>query len=86
MARSIEWMKLTAAEVQAEADADALLIIPVASLEQHGPHLVTGTDTSWAAMSRWRRRGGSSRPGIGRWSRPSSGMGWPSITWPLAAP
>lgn len=44
MARSLEWMKLTAAEVQAEADADALLIIPVASLEQHGPHLATGTD------------------------------------------
>jgi creatinine amidohydrolase len=44
MTRSLEWMKLTAAEVQAEADADALLIIPVASLEQHGPHLVTGTD------------------------------------------
>ena len=40
----LEWMKLTAAEVQAEADADALLIIPVASLEQHGPHLATGTD------------------------------------------
>ena len=44
MARSLEWMKLTAAEVQAEAAADALLIVPVASLEQHGPHLVTGTD------------------------------------------
>jgi creatinine amidohydrolase len=44
MARSLEWMKLTAAEVQAEAAADALLIIPVASLEQHGPALVTGTD------------------------------------------
>lgn len=44
MAHSIEWMKLTAAEVQAEAAADALLIIPVASLEQHGPHLATGTD------------------------------------------
>lgn len=44
MARSIEWMKLTAAEVQAAAAEDALLIIPVASLEQHGPALVTGTD------------------------------------------
>ena len=44
MARSIEWMKLTAAEVQAAAAEDALLIVPVASLEQHGPALVTGTD------------------------------------------
>ncbi|MBY0335197.1 MAG: creatininase family protein [Acetobacteraceae bacterium] len=40
----IEWMKLTAAEVQARAAADALVIVPVASLEQHGPHLATGVD------------------------------------------
>jgi creatinine amidohydrolase len=38
-------MKLTAAEVQAEAAADALVIVPVASMEQHGPHLATGVDT-----------------------------------------
>jgi creatinine amidohydrolase len=44
MTRSLEWMRLTAAEVQAEAAADALVIVPVASLEQHGPHLCTGTD------------------------------------------
>ncbi|WP_424812062.1 creatininase family protein [Roseococcus sp. YIM B11640] len=44
MAQSIEWMKLTAAEVQELAAADALLIVPVASMEQHGPHLATGTD------------------------------------------
>ncbi|MDB5412063.1 MAG: creatininase family protein [Rubritepida sp.] len=45
MARSLEWLKLTASEVQAEAAADALLIVPVASMEQHGPHLATGVDT-----------------------------------------
>jgi creatinine amidohydrolase len=44
MTRSLEWMRLTAAEVQAEAVANALVIVPVASLEQHGPHLCTGTD------------------------------------------
>ncbi|WP_421990256.1 creatininase family protein [Roseococcus sp.] len=43
-ARSLEWMKLTAAEIQAEAAADALVIVPVASMEQHGPHLATGVD------------------------------------------
>lgn len=43
-ASSLEWMRLTAAEVQARAAADALVIVPVASLEQHGPHLCTGTD------------------------------------------
>jgi creatinine amidohydrolase len=44
MTETLEWMKLTAAEVQAAAARDALLIVPVASLEQHGPHLCTGTD------------------------------------------
>ena len=39
-----EWMKLTAAELRDKAAADALVIIPVASLEQHGPHLGTGVD------------------------------------------
>nr|WP_314069962.1 creatininase family protein [uncultured Roseococcus sp.] len=43
-APSLEWMKLTAAEIQAEAAANALVIIPVASMEQHGPHLATGVD------------------------------------------
>ncbi|WP_207536964.1 creatininase family protein [Sabulicella rubraurantiaca] len=40
----LEWMKLTAAELGARAAGGALLILPVASLEQHGPHLITGTD------------------------------------------
>ena len=40
----IEWMKLTAEELNARAEDGALVIIPVASLEQHGPHLMTGVD------------------------------------------
>jgi creatinine amidohydrolase len=40
----IEWMKLTFAELNARAEAGALVIVPVASLEQHGPHLATGVD------------------------------------------
>lgn len=43
-ATEIEWMKLTFAELNARAAADALVIVPVASLEQHGPHLATGVD------------------------------------------
>jgi len=39
-----EWMRLTAEELRARAAADALVIIPVASLEQHGPHMATGVD------------------------------------------
>jgi len=38
------WMRLTAPELREAALADALVILPVASLEQHGPHLATGTD------------------------------------------
>ena len=44
MEHEIEWMKLTAAELNARAAVDALVIVPVASLEQHGPHLGTGVD------------------------------------------
>ena len=41
---SLDWMRLTAEELRARAAEDALVIIPVASLEQHGPHLGTGVD------------------------------------------
>ena len=41
----IEWSRMTAAEVNALAEQDAILLIPVASTEQHGPHLATGCDT-----------------------------------------
>ncbi|MGG5811497.1 creatininase family protein [Falsiroseomonas sp. CW058] len=44
----IAWARLTAAEIQARAGTDAVVIIPVASLEQHGPHLATGVDM-WLA-------------------------------------
>jgi creatinine amidohydrolase len=38
------WNHLTAAEIQSLA-ATAVTILPTASTEQHGPHMVTGTDT-----------------------------------------
>jgi creatinine amidohydrolase len=44
MAYEFEWMRLTAEELRARAAEDAMVIIPVASLEQHGPHLATGVD------------------------------------------
>jgi creatinine amidohydrolase len=49
MADEIEWMRLTAEELRARAEADALVIVPVGSLEQHGPHLATGVDIVLAA-------------------------------------
>ena len=44
MATETEWMRLTAEELRARAAEDALVIVPVASLEQHGPHMATGVD------------------------------------------
>lgn len=38
------WQNLTAAELRAAADK-ATVIVPIAATEQHGPHLVSGTDT-----------------------------------------
>lgn len=44
----VAWARLTAAEIQARAGGAAVVLIPVASVEQHGPHLATGTDM-WLA-------------------------------------
>ncbi len=61
----IEWMKLTAEELNARAELGALVIVPVASLEQHGPHLATGVDIVCAtgvAMASARRLAAMGRP------------------------
>lgn len=42
---SVMWKELTAPELVAQAKADALVVLPVASMEQHGPHLAVGVDT-----------------------------------------
>lgn len=39
------WDRLTAPEIGARAAAGAVVILPVASLEQHGPHLPVWTDS-----------------------------------------
>ena len=43
-AQEIAWARLTAAEIQSRAGAGTVVLIPVASVEQHGPHLATGVD------------------------------------------
>lgn len=45
MAQSPMWKELTAEEIRALAGRDATVIMPVASMEQHGPHLAVGVDT-----------------------------------------
>jgi creatinine amidohydrolase len=41
----IEWMRLKAAELRDLATRDAIVVVPVASVEQHGPHLPVQVDT-----------------------------------------
>ncbi len=45
MTQSVMWKELTAEDLRAKAAADAIVILPVASMEQHGPHLPVGVDT-----------------------------------------
>ena len=40
----MQWASLKASEIQALSARNAIVVIPVASLENHGPHLATGTD------------------------------------------
>lgn len=40
----VEWQKLKAHELRALADRDAVVVLPTAACEQHGPHLPVMTD------------------------------------------
>jgi creatinine amidohydrolase len=40
----VAWARLTASEIRALARPETVVLIPVASVEQHGPHLATGVD------------------------------------------
>ncbi|MEM9139577.1 MAG: creatininase family protein [Pseudomonadota bacterium] len=41
----VEWQRLKAQELRSLAEQDAVVILPIASIEQHGPHLPVMTDT-----------------------------------------
>ncbi len=45
MAQSVLWQELTAEDLNGLAKVGAVVILPVASIEQHGPHLPVGVDT-----------------------------------------
>jgi creatinine amidohydrolase len=45
MTQSVMWKELSAEELRAKAAAGAIVVLPVASMEQHGPHLPVGVDT-----------------------------------------
>lgn len=42
---SVLWKELSAEDLRAKAAADAIVVLPIASMEQHGPHLPVGVDT-----------------------------------------
>jgi len=41
----VEWQRMKAHELRERAAQNAVVILPIASIEQHGPHLPTMTDT-----------------------------------------
>lgn len=41
----VDWARMKAQDLRALADQNAVVILPVASIEQHGPHLPVMTDT-----------------------------------------
>ncbi|MGG5818171.1 creatininase family protein [Falsiroseomonas sp. HW251] len=41
----VRWERMTAAELRALAAGDAVVVLPVAAMEQHGPHLPVWTDS-----------------------------------------
>ncbi|MGE0724597.1 MAG: creatininase family protein [Alphaproteobacteria bacterium] len=45
MPQEIEWRKLRADELRVHARNDAIVILPVGSIEQHGPHLPVEVDS-----------------------------------------
>ncbi len=45
MSNSVLWKELSAESLRAKAAANAIVVLPVASMEQHGPHLPVGVDT-----------------------------------------
>lgn len=46
--REVEWARLKAHELRALADQDTTAIVPVAAIEQHGPHLPVMVDSRLA--------------------------------------
>ena len=57
------WDTLTREEISA-VTADALLVLPVGTTEQHGPHLVTGTDAVLVAAVAERAAALAARPDV----------------------
>ena len=62
----VDWSRLKAQELRSLAAANAVVILPIASIEQHGPHLPVMTDTRLGheVAIRAARKAYASRPTI----------------------
>jgi creatinine amidohydrolase len=58
------WQHLTAAQLNERAAAGAVVLLPVASTEQHGPHMATGVDC--VLVAEVCRRAAARLTGLGR--------------------
>ena len=62
----VEWQNLKAQELRTLAEQNAVVVIPIASIEQHGPHLPVMTDTRLGheIATRAARKAQASRPTV----------------------
>ena len=62
----VEWASLKAAELRALAEREAVVILPVAAIEQHGPHLPVMVDTLLCTeiAVRAARKAGEGQPAV----------------------
>ena len=63
---TVEWARLKAHELRALAGKNAVVIVPIASIEQHGPHLPVMTDTRLGreVACRAARKASATRPTV----------------------
>ena len=62
----VAWENMKAPELRALAEQNAVVILPIASIEQHGPHLPVMTDTRLGQEVAWRaaRKAFDQRPTV----------------------
>jgi creatinine amidohydrolase len=62
----VAWENMKAQELRALADQNAVVVLPIASIEQHGPHLPVMTDTRLGQEVAWRaaRKACEQRPTV----------------------
>ena len=79
MKNSIRWDHLTSPEIRKLAEEKAIVLVPVGSTEQHGPHLPVGTDALLATLFERTDRSGAAKEGQALCGHPPR-WPWPSST------